>query len=309
MAEPRAEKRGTLRGPPSFRVMDDGRQWRDDRHELCGAPSDNVVGSHQGGRTYAALRTSSHNGRIRFGDIDRRPVAAATAKEKRMHNPYDPARILNSHSCKTPGERVHDWRGRVHDATTNSPSSMRDRSAEPAKYQPRGFMVPGRGVHDCGTAAVIAGPVQIELNAARSSVRSTAPSMRRTSGEPTAAERRPERSGPLGIALCSFSLTWWGSYSNTSLSQQTLDITGASLPRRSRPYGMRPQHPDRTGKKDREPVGLAVFLTHAPIMKVAARHEAESKTGERCTCSRRRCRWPRSGPVPEVFSGSLRWLR
>jgi hypothetical protein len=28
---------------------------------------------------------------------------------------------------------------------------------------------------------------------------------------------------------------------------------------------------------------------------------------EQVPCSRRRCRWPLSGPVPEVPSGSLRW--
>jgi hypothetical protein len=222
-----------------------------------------------------------------------------------MHDPQDPARIANPHPYKRPAEKVHDSRGRVQDATTNSPSPMRDGSAEPAKYQPRGFMVPGRGVHDCGTAAVIAGPVQIELNSARSSVRSPAPSLRRTSGEPTAAERRLERGALLGIALRSSSRTWWGMYSVTSLSQQTLEITGADPSRWSGLCGIYPQLPDRTGKKDGEPVGLTVSPASATIMMVAARHEAESKTGERCTCSRRRCRWPRL----EVSSGSLRWAK
>jgi hypothetical protein len=224
-----------------------------------------------------------------------------------MHDPQNPSRIENSHPYKTPGERVHDWRGRVHDATTNSPSPMRDGSAEPAKCKPRGFMVPGRGVHDCCTAAVIAGPAQIELTAARSSVRSPAPSTQRTSGELTAAELRPECRALLGIALHSPFLTWWGRYSITSISQQALDITGARCPRRSLPYGMRPQHPVRTGKKDREPAGLAVSSESATIMKVAARHEADSKIDEQLHCSWRRCRWPRCGPIPEFYSGSLRW--
>jgi hypothetical protein len=309
MAEPRAEKRGTLRGPPSFRVMDNGRKCRRARLEIFGARPDDVVGSHQGRRTYAAPWTSSHNGRIRFGDVDRRPLAAPTAKERFMHNPQDPSRITNSYPYKTPAERVHDSDGRFHDETTNSPSPMRGGSAESAKCQLKGFMVPGSGVHNCRKAATIAGPAELELNAARSSVRSLAPSMRRTSGEPTAAERRPECRALLGIALHSPPLTWWGRYSVTSLSQQTLDITGASLPRQPRLCGINPFRRDRTRRKDGEPVGLAVSLASAMIMKVAARHEAESKTGERCTCSRRRCRWPRSGPVPEVSSGSLRWLR
>jgi hypothetical protein len=224
-----------------------------------------------------------------------------------MHNPQDPSRITNSHPYKTPAERVHDSDGRVHDETTNSPSPMRGGSVEPAKYELRGFMVPGRGVHDCRIAATIAGPVQVELNAAGSSVRSPAPSMRRTSGEPIAAARRPERWALLGIALRSPSFTWWGRYSVTSLGQQSLEIADARFPRRPRLFGINPFRPDRTRRKDREPVGLAVSPANATIMKVAGRHEAESKIGEQVSCSRRRCRRPRWVLVPEVLSGSLRW--
>jgi hypothetical protein len=32
-----------------------------------------------------------------------------------------------------------------------------------------------------------------------------------------------------------------------------------------------------------------------------------SKMVEQVPCSRRRCRWPQSGLVPEVLSGALRW--
>jgi hypothetical protein len=264
-----------------LRVMDNGRQWRHARHELCGARPDDVVGSHQGGRTYAALPTISHYGRIRFGGIDPRPLAAARAKESLMQNPKDSARIVNSYRYETPGERVHDSGGRVHDEASNSPGPTSDGSAEPAKFQHRGFMVPRRGVHDCCTAAVIAGPAQIEPTAARALHRSLAPSMRRIFGEPTAAERRPERRGLLGIALRSPSLTWWGRYSVTSLSQQTLDFANASLPRRLHLFGINPPHSDRTGKKDGEPVGLTDSRLSATIMKVNGRHEAKSKEQDR----------------------------
>jgi hypothetical protein len=215
-----------------------------------------------------------------------------------MHNPQDLPRIEFSHPYKRSLERVHDWRGRVHDATTNSPSPMRDGSAEPAKFQLRGFMVPRRGVHDCCTAAVIAGPAQIEPTAARALLRSLAPSMRRIFGEPTAAERRPECRALLGIALYSPSLTWWGRYPVTLLSQQTFCITGASCPRRPRPCGINWPHPDRTGKKDGEPVGLAVSPASATIMKVAARHEAESKIDVQYYWTWRRCRWPTQWACP-----------
>ena len=69
------------------------------------------------------------------------------------------------------------------------------------------------------------------------------------------------------------------------------------------------RRPNRTAKKDREPVGPTVSLASAPIMKVAARHEAESKMVKQVPCLRERCRWPRSRTVPEVSSGSLRWAR
>ena len=63
------------------------------------------------------------------------------------------------------------------------------------------------------------GPAPHELTAARSAARSPAPSPRGTSGAPTAAARRPERRTLLGIAAPSPCLTWWGSYSVTSLRQ------------------------------------------------------------------------------------------
>ena len=210
-----------------------------------------------------------------------------------MHDIYDPQTARRWHLDKTPGQRVHGWPGEIDDGTTNSLCPIHDRdarrSAEVTKHQLRGFMVPARGVHGGDKATVLTRAAPRELTAARSAVRSLAPLLRGTSGTPTAAARRPERRTLLGIAVPSPCLTWWGSYSNISLSQLTFDITGASLPRRSRLSGICPPH--------------------APIMKVAARHEAESKIGEQVSCSRRRCRGPRWVLVPEVLSGSLRWAR
>jgi hypothetical protein len=56
-------------------------------------------------------------------------------------------------------------------------------------------------------------------------------------------------------------------------------------------------------------VGLTVLLTGTTIMKVPARHEAESQMVKQVPCLRERCRWPRWKSVPEVSSGSLRWAR
>ena len=66
---------------------------------------------------------------------------------------------------------------------------------------------------------------------------------------------------------------------------------------------------DRTTKTKREPVGPTVSPARAPIMKVAARHEAQSQMVKQVPCLKERCRWPRWRSVPEVSSGSLRWAR
>jgi hypothetical protein len=228
-----------------------------------------------------------------------------------MHDICDPQRTRNLHRYETPGQRVHGWFGGINDGSTNSLSLLNDknarRSAESTKHQRRGFMVRARRVHGGDRAAVPTGPAPHELTAARSAARSPAPLSRETSGAPTAAARRPGRRTLPGIALPSRCLTWWKSFSVTSVRQTSPAITGASCPCPSRCDAMRLSHSDRIPGNDREPVGLAVSPASATIMKVAARPEGDSKIDEQLHCSWWRCRWPRWGPVPELYSGSLRW--
>jgi hypothetical protein len=311
MAEPKAEERGTLRGPPLFRSAGDGHKWQHNTSGLRARPRCVRLTSLQTEVRGFLARTTTTARRVEA--LTAAPLMAVRTKEIGMHDIYDPQRTRKSHPCKTPGQRVHGWPGGIHDGTTNSPSLLHDqdaqRWAEETKHQLRGFMVPARRVHGGDRAAVPTGPAPLELTAARSAARSPAPLSRGTSGAPTAAARRPERRTLLGIAVPSPCLTWWGSYSLTSLRKKSAAITGASCPCPSRRGAMNLSHSDRIPGKDREPVGFTVSPASATIMKVAARHEGESKTGERCTCSRRCCRWPRSGPVPEVSSGSLRWAK
>ena len=198
-----------------------------------------------------------------------------------MHDIYEPQRTRKSHPCKTPGQRVHGWPGGIHDERTDSLSLLHDqdakRSAEATKHQLRGFMVAARGVHGGDRAAVPTGPAPHELTAARSAARSPAPLSRGTSGAPTAAARRPMRRTLLGIAIPPTRLTWWGSYSVTSLRHKSSAITGTSCPCPSCRGAMNLSHSHRIPGKDREPVGLTVSPGSATIMKVAARHEANSK--------------------------------
>ena len=191
------------------------------------------------------------------------PLMAVRTKEIGMHDIYDSQRTRNLHRYKTPGQRVHGWPGQIHDERTDSLSLFHDpaakRSAEETKHQPRGFMVAARRVDGDDGAAAPTGTALGELTAARSAARPTASLSRGTSGAPTAATRRPERRTLLGIAVLSPCLSWWGSYSVTSLRQKSSAITGASCPCPSRRGAMNLSHSDRIPGKDREPVGLTVL--------------------------------------------------
>ena len=89
MAEPRAEKRGTLRGPPFFRSAGDGRKGhKSPTHGVA-----HVRRLTQEGST--RLLGKRHNDRRRVGGIDRGPLMAARTKEIGMHDNYDPQRIEN----------------------------------------------------------------------------------------------------------------------------------------------------------------------------------------------------------------------
>jgi len=304
MAEHKAEERGTLRGPPLFRHTGSGHN----RHK---SPTHVVA-------LFAIAREEIHGFLASAATTVRRaealtgaPLMAVRTKEVGMHDIYESQRTGNLHRYETPGQRVHDWPGGIHDERTDSLGPLHDQdakqSAEATKHQLRGFMVPMRRVHGGDRAAVPTGTAPHELTAARSAARSLAPLSREASGAPTAAARRPGRTTLLGIAASSPSLAWWGSYSVTSLSQRSPAATGASCPCPSCRGAINLSHSDRISGKDREPVGLTVSPASATIMKVAARHEAESKIDEQLHCSWWRCRWPHWGRVPELYSGSLRW--
>lgn len=277
MAEPRAEKRGTFRGPPLFRSAGDGRKG----HK---SPTHGValfVVAREDKRGFLASATTTVRRAKAFTVA---PLMALSTKERGMHDIYDPQRTRNAHRYKTPGQRVHGWPGGIHDERTASLSLPHDqdakRSAEATKHQIRGFMVSARRVHGGDGAVVPTGPAPNELTAARSAEGSPAPSSRGTSGAPTAAARRPKRRTLIGIAVPSPYRTWWGSHSVTSLRIKSPATTGATCPCPSRRGAMNLSHSDRIPGKDREPVGLTVSPASATIIKVAARHEGQSKIGD-----------------------------
>jgi transcription elongation GreA/GreB family factor len=105
------------------------------------------------------------------------------------------------------------------------------------------------------------------------------------------------------------SFAWWERYFVYSQGPRVRAITAVDSHHQSLGDAETAGQSDRTARTNRELKGLAVLLTRAPIMKVASRHEGDSKIGEQVSCSRRRCRWPHLVPVPEVLSGSLRWAK
>jgi hypothetical protein len=304
MAEPRAEERGTLRGPPLFRGAGDGRKGH--KSPMHGVAQSAVA--QEGIRGFCASATTALR---RVEALTVEPLMAVRTKEIGMHDIYEPQRTRSLRRYKTPGQRVHGGPGGIHDERTDSPTLLHDpdakRSAEATKHQLRAFMVPARRVQGGDGAVVPIGPAPHELTAARSAARPLAPLSRGTSGASIAAARRPDRRTLLGIAASSPSLTWWGGYSVTSLRQRSPAVTGPNCPSPSRGSAMNLSHSDRIRGKDRQPVGLTASPARATIMKVAARHEAESKIDEQLHCSWWRCRWLRRGPIPELYSGSLRW--
>jgi hypothetical protein len=179
-------------------------------------------------------------------------------------------------------------------------------------------MVEPTGVHDDRKARAIAWLTPMNRNAAIPSDRSPSPSVRRTLAEPTAAERRPEcpavpRLFRPGTAGHSPSPTWWGRHMACPQRQSADGIANAgspclrhgcvitASPRRAKTEALRRAH--------RAPSPIALRSNHEPLMTLALGvHDAESKIDEQVSCSWRRCRWPRRGPVPEDLSGSLRWL-
>ena len=106
----------------------------------------------------------------------------------------------------------------------------------------------------------------------------------------TCGRSRPRLPGGGGI---------WRAHCNARLSRARLRTSLLSRPVVT---SLRLRQTEQPGDK-REPVGLTVLLTGTTIMKVAARHEAESKIDEQVSCSWRRCRWPRRGLSPRFSRG------
>jgi hypothetical protein len=102
---------------------------------------------------------------------------------------------------------------------------------------------------------------------------------------------------------------WWESHFACSRGPRVHAITTAVFRHESQRCDDNAPPFDRSAKRNAEPIGLAVSPASATIMKVAARHEAESKIDNPLSGSCWGGHRPRPGPVPEMFSAALRWAK
>jgi hypothetical protein len=323
-------ERGTLRGPPlSLQSTTDSR-WRRSSHQLWHGPptsppeTDNYWLTPGQAMTCSPRRRSSPSG-LPLGSeaLNRGGVIGRHDEGDGSESPHGIRhdRTVAEQSVAgdtTPAQRVHDSADEVHDAGTGLPALAHAgasiRAMRAVKHQLRGFMVEPTGVHDERKAWAIAWLTPMNRNATFPSNRSLSPSVRRTPVEPTAAERRPECPAVpylnrRGTAGHSPSPTWWGRY---VACQRALGIANAGSPclRHGCVTTASPPRANRETlqRAHRAHSPIALRSNHEPLMTLALGvHDAESKMVEQVPCSKRRCRWPQSGLVPEVPSRSLRW--
>ena len=84
----------------------------------------------------------------------------------------------------------------------------------------------------------------------------------------------------------SASFAWWERRLACSLGRRALAITSDAFRHQPLCCADNASKSDRSAKTKREPVGPTVSPARAPIMKVAARHEAQSKMVKQVPCLR-----------------------
>ena len=327
------QKRGTLRGPPLSLLFTTDSRWQRPGHQLGDGGA--IVASKIGNcrvtpgqaMTCSPRWGSSPNGPpFRSGSLERGRARGrddeGDGSESHHEARHDQTTAEQSLAeDKTPAQRVHDSVGEFHDAGTGlaalAHAGASVRAMRAVKHQLRGLMVEPTGVHDERRASAIPWLTPMNRNAAIPSSCSPSPSVRRAPGEPTAAERRPEcptvpRLNRCGTAGHSPSPTWWWGHMACPQRQKADGIANAgshclrhgcvitASPPRAKREALQRAH--------RAHSPIALRSNHEPLMTLALGvHDVESKMVKQVPCLRRRCRWPRSGPVPEVSSGSLRW--
>ena len=166
------------------------------------------------------------------------------------------------------------------------------RAPESTSSQPRGFIISVPGVHDCRISPSTPCP---SSPSARTNSRSS--DLRPT---PVGTVDRVAKGSALVFVLIDGDIRPGHSANESQTSPAPASgrgLTVASSRRRRAEREQRTASPE-VSRLNAPSLGLHSFI---------GPWKSGSKMVEQVTCSKRRCRWPLPGPVPEVPSGALRW--
>jgi hypothetical protein len=229
---------------------------------------------------YMSQRTKSHPGASRSGDTTNHPTEGF---RKTIAVNAQPRGFI------TPTMRPMMSPGR--DSQIRSTRSI-VRAPESTSSQPRGFIISVPGVHDCriSPSTPCRSSLSVRTNSRSSVSRPT----------PVGAVDRPTKGSTLVFVVvdCDIRAGHGASESQTSPAPASgRGLTVASSRRR------RTERERRAASPEDSPLNAPSLGLHS----LTGWWKSGSKMVEQVPCSRRRCRWPLSGPVPEVPFGALRW--
>ena len=161
-----------------------------------------------------------------------------------------------------------------------------------ASSQPRGFTTSDSGVHQCPTGSST--PCR-----SASSMR-TIPHNSNSWPTPVGAADRLAEGSTFVLVVVDCDIRP-GHRSNESAGSPT------RAPSHSSAVALSPGHQSERERRTAIPEGSRSNAPSLGLHSLTEWWKSGSKMVEQVPCSRRRCRWPLSGPVPEVPSGSLRW--
>jgi hypothetical protein len=172
------------------------------------------------------------------------------------------------------------------------PTSGRNRAPESASSQLRGLIISVPGVHQCRTSP--------------STPFRSSPSVRTISRcsvscpTPARAVDRPTKGSTRVLVVVDDDIRPGHSANEPTTSPAPAFSCGPTVTSSRRSIRTRRNNGEPGGLRVQEAPGTSITLT----MRV---HDRGSKMVKQVPCLRRRCRWPLTGPVPEVSSWSLRW--
>jgi hypothetical protein len=166
------------------------------------------------------------------------------------------------------------------------------RAPKSTSSQPRGFIISVSGVHDCRISPSTPCPSSPSVRTVQrcSDLRPT----------PVGTVDRVAKGSALVFAVVDYDIRAGHGASESETSPAPASSSGSTV------ASSRRHRAEREGRTA-SPEDLRLNAPSLGLHSLTGWWKSGSKMVEQVPCSRRRCRWPLSGPVPEVPSGALRW--